>query len=50
MADVKISDLGFSKSVKSLSSASAIFPGTIHYMSPEIVEQDVNYNEKIDVW
>jgi serine/threonine protein kinase len=50
LGDVKIGDLGFSKSVKSLSKASAIFPGTIHYMSPEIVEQDPNYKEKIDVW
>jgi serine/threonine protein kinase len=48
MADVKIGDLGFSRSVKSMSKA--LFPETIHYMSPEIVEQDANYNEKIDVW
>jgi serine/threonine protein kinase len=49
--DVKIGDLGLSKSVKSMSQQKqSIFPGTPNYMSPEIVEEDPNYNEKIDVW
>jgi serine/threonine protein kinase len=51
MVDVrklKIGDLGFSKSVNSLTSSR--YPGTANYMSPEIIKQEKSYTNKIDVW
>lgn len=47
---LKIGDLGYSKSVKNLTQSISKFVGSSNYLSPEIVNEDVRYDSKIDVW
>jgi serine/threonine protein kinase len=50
LGDVRIGDLGYSKSMSIISTKSSKYPGTINYMSPEIVNQQKDYTYKIDIW
>lgn len=50
LGGLKIGDLGISKSVAIMTKNSSNFPGTVNYMSPEIIKEDRNYTNKIDVW
>jgi serine/threonine protein kinase len=48
--NVKIGDLGYSKLVGSLNRNTSRFPGTANYTSPEIINEQADYTNKIDVW
>ena len=50
--DIKVGDLGLSKLIdKKNQKSSMVRAGTINYMSPELViDEDVNYTNKIDIW
>jgi serine/threonine protein kinase len=47
---LKIGDLGFSKNVSKMSKKTSKCPGTVNYMSPELIRQEVEYTNKIDIW
>lgn len=49
-SDVKLGDLGYSKSAKSMSETMSKIVGTTNYMSPEIVHEKQDYTNKIDIW
>jgi serine/threonine protein kinase len=47
---LKIGDLGVSKSIETIANNLSKFPGTLSYMSPEIVNNEPNYTTKIHIW
>jgi serine/threonine protein kinase len=50
LGGLKIGDLGISKSVANITRSTSRFPGTANYMSPEIINEEKDYTNKIDVW
>jgi serine/threonine protein kinase len=47
---LKIGDLGISKSIQKITQNTTNFPGTANYMSPEIINEERDYTNKVDVW
>jgi serine/threonine protein kinase len=50
LGGVKIGDLGFSKSIANITKKTSKFSGTVNYMSPEMINEEADYTNKIDVW
>jgi serine/threonine protein kinase len=46
----KICDFGVSQTKETLSSSLHTQIGTFNWMAPEMMIENVNYNEKVDVW
>jgi serine/threonine protein kinase len=50
LGGVKIGDLGISKEVTRITESTGETPGTANYMSPEVINGEKDYTNKIDVW